>query len=294
MNKHLAWTHAIIGAFCLTVAGPRWESGAQAPLWLGDWYPAVGLQITADDNVNRSFDGDGEKRDFIFAPTFEVERQTPIGETTFGYLNLAVEGRIHGKYNKLNHVAPGFVTGIRHALGGPEAPSVVVASVGLKYEFHDQDFRFGAEVNPRLEWQFRAGQALRGALYYEYDNRFASENPVYDREGHTFGFDVEASVTADAALLLGYRYRHGDVLVHQPRTDLGEEIRGRRFPLDTFRSRYDAVKIDDEDTHHVSLGLRYILSLYTSVQAGIAYEDIRAAGDSYPSMQFIFGVTHLL
>ena len=287
MGKLLA-VCGLITAFCAA------SVSAQAPLWLGDWYPSLELQFTADDNINRSFDGDGEKSDVIIEPSIRLERQFQLADYTFSYLAGEVAGAIHGKYNKLNHVAPGVDIGIRRQLGDGLDASALQAGFGLKYEFHDQDQRFGAEFNPRLSAHLGLGPTVRAELFYEYDNRFASDNSVYDREGHTVGLNGEVAINEQLAITIGYNYRRGDVLVHQPRDDLGEEIRGERLPLDTFKDRFDAVKIEDGDTHTVHLGLRYAVSLYTVVSAGIAYEEIKADGDKYPSNQLILGVTHLL
>lgn len=268
---------------------------AQAPLWLGDWYPSLDLQFTADDNINRSFDGDGEKSDVVIEPLLRVERQSQLADYTFSYVAGELAGAIHGKYDKLNRVAPGVDLGLRHMLGEGVEASVLQAGFGLKYEFHDQDARFGAEINPRLAFLASADDnAVRAELYYEYDNRFASENPVYDREGHTLGVEGELAVNEQLSITLDYSYRRGDVLVHQPRSDLGEEIRGKRFPLDTFGDRFDAVNLEDGDTHTVGIGVRYAMTLYTSISAGLAYEEIKADGDKYPSSQFLLGLTHLL
>lgn len=282
---------AILGLALLFTAG---TAGAQAPLWLGDWYPSLELQITVDDNINRSFDGDGEKQDVLFEPSARLERQHQLADYTFSYIAGELAGAIYGKYNKLNHVAPGVNLGIRQQLGeGPNAPALQ-AGFGLKYEFHDQDQRFGAEFNPRLSAEIGMGPMVMANVYYEYDNRFASENSVYDRAGHTVGFEGDVAINPQLAIVVGYSYRRGDVLVHQPRTDLGEEIKGKRLPLDTFGDRYDAVKLKDGDTHKVHIGLRYAMTLYTALNIGYTYEEIKADGDKYPSNQFILGVQHLL
>jgi len=295
--KRLIQRHTLrtlFAALVLAVAHAAPSAMAQAPLWLGDWYPSLELQFTADDNINRSFDGDGEKSDVIIEPSLRVEQQLQLADYTYSYLAGILSGAIHGKYNKLNYVAPGVEAGIRQLLGeGVNAPALQ-AGLGLKYEFHNQDQRFGAEVNPRLSADFFAGQSVRAGVFYEYDNRFASDKSVYDREGHTVGLDGELAVNEQLAITLGYSYRRGDVLVHQPRTDLGEEIRGRRLPLDTFGDRYDAVKLEDGDTHTFRLGIRYALNLYTALTAGFAYEEIKADGDKYPSNQILLGLTHLL
>ena len=279
---------------CGVWAGLWTGAVAQTPLWVGDWYPEVDIQVVADDNINRSFDGNGEKSDVVFKPVLRLEQQYPMEGGMVGVLGGELAGALHGRYNKLNHVAPGVSAGVRKLMGeGTEAP-VLSAGLRLKYEFHDQDARFGAEVNPRLAVEMPFGAALTGAVFYEYDNRFASENPIYDRDGHTLGFQVDLAVTEQVELVAGYQYRYGDVLVHQPRSDLGEEIRGKRLPLDTFKDRYDAVSFKDETTHRASVGMKYAVSLYTSVGLGLAYEEIKAEGDKYPSMQFILGFTHLL
>lgn len=269
-------------------------TSAQAPLWLGDWYPTIEATLTYDSNINRSFDGDGEKSDFILEPALRFQRQTVLTDTTFAHYSGVIGGALHGKYNKLNYLAPGLDLGLRQLVGRATNPGALIASLAVKYEFHDQDMRFGAEANPRLEARFPLGEQATLGLFYEYDNRFASENPIYDRDGHTVGFTAKVAFNEQTALILGYNYRRGDVLVHQPREDLGIEIRGERLPLDTFKSRYDAVKFKDEETHNVQLGVRHALNLYTAIHAGLAYEEISAKGDSYPSMQFIFSVTHLL
>lgn len=267
---------------------------AQAQLWLGDWYPAIDVQVTADDNVNRSFDGDGEKSDLIIEPSLRIEHQTPLADGLVGYLAGTVHGALYGRYNKLNFIAPGVDAGLRQQLGqSPDSP-VASASMRLHYEFHNQDARFGAEVRPRLALTSEFGGVLLATAFYEFDARFASDNPVYDRDGHNLGFSGDIYLTDQAAVIVGYVYRRGDVLVHQPRQDLGLEIRGERFPIDTFRDRYDAVNIPSGDTHTMTLGLRYDLSLYTTLRVGLQYEEIRAGGDSYPSKQFVFGVSHLL
>lgn len=250
--------------------------------------------MTWDNNVNRSIDGSGEKSDFIIEPSVRAEQQSPLADLTFGFASVELSGAVHGKYDGLNYLAPGVRAGIRQQLDeGAHAPSIT-AGLALKYEFHDQDFRFGAEFNPWIEAKAHVGDQFSAALYYEYDNRFASDNPIYDRTGHTLGVDTELAVGEESTILMGYRYRKGDALVHQPRTDLGEEIRGERFPLDTFGSRYDAVKLDDATTHRVHIGLRYAVSLYTSIRLEYAYEQIKGEGDKYPSSQFIIGLTHLL
>ena len=290
--KRYMFSYALaLGIAALFMATP---ASAQAPLWLGDWYPAFELQFTADDNVNRSLDGDGEKNDVIFEPALRVERQFLLADQTFSYVAGELAGAIHGRFHRLNHVAPGVDVGIRQQLGDqPDAPALQ-AGVRLKYEFHEQDPRFGAEINPRLAALVNAGDVARGELYYEYDNRFASENSVYDRDGHTIGLEGELAVNEQLSLTLEYSYRRGDVLVHQPRDDLGVQIKGRRFPVNTFSDRYDAVKIRDGDTHTLGIGVRYAVTLYTSLTAGLAYEEIRADGDKYPSNQLLLGVQHLL
>lgn len=279
---------------CMIIGLSSVTATAQAPLWLGDWYPTLEVQVTSDDNINRSFDGDGDRSDVVFEPALRLQQQYPLADRTFAYLGGAVEGAIHGRYNKLNFVAPVISSGIRQVLGEGHNAPIFLAGLSLKYEFHQQDARFGAEANPRLELEFPFEDLLVASLYYEYDNRFESDNPVYDRSGHTFGLDTETVVTDHVSIIAGYSYRRGDVLVHQPRDDLGEEIRGKRYPIDTFTSRYDAVSIDDEDTHQFRIGLRYKLSLFTALNIGFAYEDIRADGESYPSQQMVLGVTHLL
>lgn len=270
------------------------SSFAQAPLWLGDWYPSLELNAMYDSNINRSFDGDGEKSDFVIMPRLRMERQDPLGDTMFTYYAGTLSGEIHGQYNKLNYIAPGVDGGVRIPLGDHDRAPVLLAGLALKYEFHDQDMRFGAEANPRLEARIPFADQASVSFFYEYDNRFASENSIYDRDGHTLGFYIEADVNEQIAVTAGYAYRKGDVLVHQPREDLGEEIRGRRLPLDTFKNRYDAVKFDDEDTHYAHIGLRYALDLYTSLHLGFAYEQIKAEGDTYPSTQLLLGLKYLL
>ncbi len=269
-------------------------SSAQAPLWLGDWYPSIELETTYDSNMNRSFDGDGEKSDFVIQPTLRLERQDPIADDMFAYYEGILTGKIHAQFNKLNYISPGVGAGVRYHLGPDERSPVLSAGLSLKYEFHQQDMRFGAEANPRLEGRFSLPGQTFLSLFYEYDNRFASENPVFDRDGHTIGFSVETDIHDQIVLVAGYEYRYGDVLVHQPRQDLGEEIRGQRLPLDTFRDRYDAVKFDDETTHYVHIGMNYQLDLYTTLYLGLAYEQIKAEGDRYPSTQILLGLTHLL
>ncbi len=281
----------VLGLALLFTAG---TAGAQAPLWLGDWYPSLELQVTLDDNINRSFDGDGEKQDVRFEPSLRLERQHQLADYTFSYIAGEVTGAIYGKYEKLSHVAPGVDIGLRQQLGeGPNAPGLQ-AGFSLKYEFHQQDARFGAEFNPRVSAQIGLSPMALVQLYYEYDNRFAGENSVYDRDGHTFGVEGEVAVNQQMAIIVGYRYRRGDVLVHQPRTDLGEEIKGKRLPLDTFGDRYDAVKLKDGDTYKAHIGLRYAVTLYTALNIGYAYEEIKADGDTYPSNQLILGINHLL
>ncbi len=291
MMRDIRITQTLILIFGLSLAG---MAGAQAPLWLGDWYPSIDVQVTADNNVNRSFDGDGEKSDLIIEPALRIERQTPMAAGLVGYFAGTVHGEIHGRYNKLNFVAPGVDTGLRQQLGDSPSAPILTGGIRLHYEFHNQDPRFGAEIRPRLGVSVDIGGIFVGDLFYEYDNRFASENPVYDRKGHAVGFEGDVFLTEQTAVTLGYVYRRGDVIVHQPRQDLGMEIRGERFPIDTFRERYDAVNLSDGDTHTISLGVRHDLSLYTTVRVGFVYEEIRADGDSYPSQQFVLGVSHLL
>lgn len=291
--QHTSWTAGLALGIAV-FAGSALQGTAQAPLWLGDWYPSVALDLTVDDNINRSFDGNGEESDLVLEPVLLLEQQFPLADNLFGYTAVELAGAVHADFNGLNRAAPGVEGGIRQPLGeGPRAP-VFEAGLGLSYAFYEQDFRSGAEINPHLSLQFNPTERLLAEIGYAYDNRFASDNPVYDVVGHTLSVDAEYVMTEETLVTAGYQYRRGDVLVHQPRNDLGAEIRGRRFPVSTFGSRFDAVNIEDEVTHHLSLGVRYIMSLYTSFHAGLAYEEIRAEGDSYPSLQFTVGVKHLL
>ncbi len=269
-------------------------SAQQAPLWLGDWYPEIDLEVRYDDNINRSFDGDGQKSDLIFQPELRIEQQFALGERLFGYTAGTLHGEVHGRYNKLNFIAPGFDVGVRQLVGQQPETGALSAGLGMWYEFHNQDFRFGATFQPRVSADFEVADALTLSLFYQYDNRFASENSVYDREGHTIGLGVAVPVSEEVTVMLGYDYRNGSVLVHEPLPDLGVEIRGSRFPVDTFRDRYEAVRYRDADTHTLALGVQYEVSLYTSLRGGIVYEEIRANNDSYPSMQLLVGLSHML
>jgi hypothetical protein len=270
------------------------RAAAQAPLWLGAWYPSIEAELTFDNNVNRSFDGNGERDDLFFSPLLRVEQQFPMADRTFGYVAGLLYGELYSEYSKLNFGAPGVDLGIRRQWQEDGKGPAFVAGLQMAYEFHNQDFRFGAEAKPRLQLELPAGDAFLATLTYTYDNRFASENPVYDQNGHTIGFTADMAVTEQVGIIIDYMYRRGDVLVHQPRDDLGAEIRGRRFPIDTFKQRYDAVKLKDEDTHTLSLNIRYDLDLYTSLRAGFVYEEIRAGGDTYPSTQLVLGLSYLL
>ncbi len=269
-------------------------SAQQAPLWLGDWYPEIDLEVRYDDNVNRSFDGDGQKSDIVFQPELRIEQQLALGERLFGYAAGTVHGEVYGRYNKLNFIAPGFDVGIRQQVGQQPETGALSAGLAMWYEFHNQDPRFGAIFQPRLSADFEVASALTLSLFYQYDNRFASENSVYDREGHTIGLGLAVPVSDVVTIMMGYDYRNGSVLVHEPLDDLGVEVRGSRLPVDTFRERFEAVRYRDADTHTLALGLQYEVSLYTSVRGGIVYEDIRTSDDSYPSMQLRFGLSHLL
>ncbi len=268
---------------------------AQMPLGLGDWYPVADLELMYDDNINRSIDGSGEKGDLVIAPQLSLLMQRPLAHrwafTGQGY----VQGTIHGQYNKLNYLAPGLEAGFSYALGDTPRALLLRAQLGLRYEFHEQDFRFGAEMIPRLSAEFGLGAQLYAALYYEYDNRFASEEEIYDREGHTFGFTVDLELAPEYGVELGYAYRRGDVLVHQPTTTPAPNIRGEVFPVDnTFKSRFAALKFEDQDQHHLYVGAYYALSLYTTVNFRVAYEQIDLDDDTVASTQFRLALSHLL
>lgn len=268
---------------------------AQWPLWLGDWYPVAEMGITLDDNINRSIDGDGEKQDVIITPQLSLQMEQPLGSDWFVNLKAYMEGAIHGKYRRLNYLAPGAVGRVSRPLGADGQTALFLAQLGIRYEFHEQDFRFGAEVNPSVAFRYRIGERLFSQLYYEYDNRFASENKIYDRSGHTFGIDLDFELAPEYGLEAGYAYRHGDVLVHEPRDTPAPNVPNRVFPVDnTFKSRYAALKFEDEETHRFYVGGFYAISLYTSINLRLAYEDIRANDESYPSQQILLTVTHLL
>ncbi len=262
--------------------------------FLGDWVPEAQISATFDDNVNRSFDGDGEKKDFILEPSIAIELQRELAPSAFLHTKLSLSGALHGKYDGLNRVVPRADVGVRQVLGDEPGASALRGDIGLAYEFYDYDARFGALINPRVEWSRNFDDMVIVALFYEYDNRFASDNSVYDVSGHTLGVDGEIALVEDVSILLGYSFRRGDVVVHEPRSDLGEEIKGKRLPLDTFRDRYDAVNYSDADIHRLSIGLRRYLGIYTSVQASYTYELIDADGEDYPSNQLAVGLVHLL
>ena len=269
-------------------------SPGQAPLWLGDWYPHLDLELRYDNNINRSFDGRGEKSDLVLQPTAYIERQDQVGDMTYSFLELGAIAALHFDYNKLNYIQPGVEGGVRQLLGQEGDSTALVAGLFLSYILHNQDAQFGAEALPYVRFDFAATPDLLLSVGYQFDARFASNNSVYDRNGHALGFRAELLLTDEIASYVGYRYRRGDSLVHQPRSDAGVEIRGERFPNSIFGDRYDAVKLKDTDAHTFDAGLRYDYDLYTSFRGGLRYELIRDGGDDYPSLQLILGLSYLL
>ncbi len=294
-SRHRRLTSFCFVAALFVLAAMAQPTRAQWPLWLGDWYPAVEIELKWDDNINRSIDGDGEKQDVVITPQLSLQTVQPLGDAWSANMKAYMEGAIHGQYRRLNYLAPGAIARVSRPLGLDDQRALVLAQVGLRYEFHEQDFRFGAEVNPRVGVQYRFGERVYSSLYYEYDNRFASENEIYDRTGHTFGLDLDVELAPEYGLEAGYSYRHGDVLVHEPTDTPAPNVPNRVFPVDnTFKSRYAALKFEDEETHRFYIGGYYAINLYTSVNLRLAYEDIRANNDSYPSQQILLTVTHLL
>lgn len=273
------------------LVAPLWS---QAQLWLGDWYPKVTLDVKYDDNVNRSYDGNGEKGEVMFHASLRAERQVQLDAYTYSHMGAVLSGTLHDKYSGLNLLAPGVDAGLRHQMGDGADAILLLGSVALRGEFYDQDFRIGALFTPRLEARKVFNNNMDAGVYYQYDNRFASDNEVYDIDGHTIGIDAEWTVSDQVVLMAGYSYRYGSSIVHQPLDDLGAEVKGKRFPVSTFGDRYAAVNLSDTDTHHIGVGLRYAVSLYTALHAGYAYEEIKGKGDSYPSSQFSIGLSHLL
>ncbi len=262
--------------------------------------PELTLRIVRDDNISRSPDGEGEKSDMVFIPALSVERQAQVGEHTFTRTSLKLEGAIHERYRKLNRVTPVLGSGLRHHLGDGLADPVLRLDLALGYDFYDQDSRFGAFIEPRIEIRARIEDRVDIALHYAYDNRFASEKKVFDVEGHSIGVTADLEFTEDAFFVLGYEYRRGDVVVHTrnptepPEAYFQPPVRGERLPLYTFKERYTAVHLSDADTHTVTIGLRYYWNLYTELHAGFTYEEIRKDSVDYPSNQFFLAVKHSL
>lgn len=278
----------LIAFLCL---GPASVQHAEA-YFFGFEPPALSLEIERDDNINRSFDGDGEKSDTVFKPAVSVERQNQVGELTFTRTALSLEGAVHSRFSGLNHISPVMDAGLRRHMGGPGGSPTARFDLALGYEFFDQDDRFGAFVKPRIELSAMLEERVELSLYYEYDNRFASENTVFDVEGHAVGTSGELALTPDMFIVLGYQFRRGDAVVHQP-GDLGV-IKGEQLPLDTFKDRFTAVNLGNADTHTIDIGIRYFLNLFTELRAGYTYEEIRADGDEYPSNRFFMAVKHSL
>jgi hypothetical protein len=263
-------------------------------LWTGDWYPEVAVDLVQDDNINRSFKGDGEKSETLLRASVRAEQQQQLDPYTFTHYAVVLSGVVHAEYNGLNMISPGVDAGVRRQVGEGEDALSLRAGLGLAYQSFNQDFRAGAWVAPRLEARMGLMDNVSGGLRYVYDNRFASDKSVYDIDGHTLGLDAEWTVSERVVLVLGYSYRRGSVIVHEPRDDLGAEIRGERLPNSTFKDRYDAVNLDDADTHTLQLEARYDINMYTSLRAGYIYEEIKGDGEKYPSNQFYLGLTHQL
>lgn len=266
-----------------------------AQLWTGDWYPEVSVKLLQDDNVTRSPKGNKEKSETVLEGSVRAEQQQQLDAYTFSHIAVALYGEVYSKYNGLNMASPSLDAGLRHQVGEGDGALSLSARMGLAYEFFNQDWRNGIVVMPSLEARIGLAENVSGGLHYIYDNKFASDNPVYDIDGHTIGMDTEWLATEEISLSVGYSYRRGGTIVHEPRDDLGMEIRGERYPIDTFKmQRYDAVNLDNAETHTLYLEAQYDVNLYTAVRVGYVYEEIKGGGEKYPSNQFYLGYFHQL
>jgi|GEM_PF-1894443 len=286
-----------VRVFAVTFLISGWMvSSARAQLWLGDWYPTVGAELVTDDNINRAPDGEGEKSDVIIRPSLRAEMQQEMAMQTFAHMAVYAEGAIHGKYDGLNYMEPGVAVGGRHMFGEGESAMSLLGELGLGYQFFDQDIRSGAVFDPRVELRIPIEERIELGFSYAYDTKFSSDNPIYDVAGHTLGLRGTVRVSDALGLVMGYQYRQGDTIIHERNAEgvLGEEIRGERLPLDTFKQRYTAVQLEDADTHTFEVGVRYEYDLYTTMNLRFRYEEIEEGSEKYPSTQLLLGVSHAL
>jgi hypothetical protein len=266
-------------------------ASAQAPLWLGDWYPEVEVTLTVDDNVNRA--ARGEKSDIFMEPGVDLVRQDQVGEDLFSYVRLGMSGAFYLDYHKLGYARPQADAGVRGMIDGVPGGEWH-AGMALAYEFHNQDIRSVSIAEPYVGIEAEAVQGLTLGALFSFESRMSAENPVYEGDQWTVSLYGDLAATEKVSLIGSVAFSSGDAVVHQPRSDLGEEIRGERLPLSTFGSRYDAVRATDADTLRLEAGVRYYLSRYAQFEGRLALEDIDAVGESHSSLQMIFGFSYLL
>ena len=265
-----------------------------------EWLADTELSYTYQDNINHSMFSAAEESDHTWKALISAGRVYQLGENTRFFASALVDGSVHHKFGKLNHLTPGVSLAAQHKFGiGPYQPWIR-GSVTTSHIFSRSRIRKGQTVTAGLDVGKALHERLDIALSYRFDYRNSDNSQtiaankllaagidpgissaVYDIKGHSIGIQFNALLTQQWLLLVAYNFRSGDIVSsNEPGL------------IPNINSIVDAIDFDDAlpgwayrsdgNTHRYSVDANYaFLKGHAAFNVGYEYIESHASQFTY-------------
>jgi hypothetical protein len=192
----------------LSVAQAEWRFDAETG----------GLYNSNLSNSDRSAD---EKDDWAWKTGVRIGNGLQLSRDL--RLNLAADlrGQLWERFDSFNEIGTGASAGLRYRFGlGRQAPWILLEERIGYDRFHDSELS-GWDESVRLRGGIAISERIAIEAGYVFEN-FAAPDNFYDIQGNTGFARVIVDLTSSLQVVLGYRYRQGNVISYAvpPRPDI--------------------------------------------------------------------------
>ncbi len=271
-----------------------------------EWSVDSEIAYSFQDNINHSLFVDAEESDHIWSALSSLGRAYQLTNNTRIDVGASVDGNIHLNFGKLNQLNTGINLAVQHKFGlGPYQPWLR-GSVATSHIFSRSQLRNGQVTTVGVDLGKRVHDRIGLVLSYRFDNRNSHDtggaidanrliaagidpgkpSNVFDIQGHSIGVQVNALLTRQWVLILGYNYRDGDIvstnspaLVPQIDSIVDAIADDDALPGWAYRA--------DGKTHQYSVDANYtFLKGHAAFNIGYEYTESHAAPFSYRNNLF--------
>ena len=205
-----------------------------------EWLADTEISFLAEDNINHAINDALTESEQSWTGLASVGRFYHFSGFTRLHISAQLEGKIHHNFSELNQINSGLKLAIRHKFGLGQFQPWIKSSLSSAYIFSRSKIREGYLTHAGIELGKPLHERFDVVFSYRFDNRnsrngnvlgtqklkaagFGFGQPqsssVFDITGHTIGLQINAAVTEQLFLTLGYNYRDGDIVSTSNRTN---------------------------------------------------------------------------